>query len=144
VLSDRGLRAALEALARRAPLPVELELDASDRLPESLEAAAYFVVAEATTNVVRYAGATHARVAVAREGGRLRVEVADDGGGGADPAAGTGLRGLADRVAALDGRLEVESVPGRGTTVRAVIPCPPGEPHGRPREGEAGERLTMT
>ena len=83
-------------------------------------------------------------MALAREGGRLRVEVADDGGGGADPAAGTGLRGLADRVAALDGRLEVESVPGRGTTVRAVIPCPPGEPPGRPHEGEAGERLTMT
>jgi signal transduction histidine kinase len=83
------------------------------------------VVAEALTNVARYASASHARVAVTRDGDRVLVDVTDDGIGGADPAKGSGLRGLADRVAALDGRLEVESAPGRGTTVRAVIPRRP-------------------
>ena len=122
VLSDRGLASALDALAQRAPLPVEIDGCPADRLPEPVEAAAYFVVAEAITNVVRYAGATHARVAVTRDGGQLAVLVADDGVGGADPDRGSGLRGLADRVAALDGRLEVRSDAGRGTTVRATIP----------------------
>jgi signal transduction histidine kinase len=144
VLSDRGLRAALEALAQRAPLPVELEAVPAERLPPSLEAASYFVVAEAITNVVRYAHATHARVLVVREGDRILVEVGDDGVGGADPANGTGLRGLADRVAALDGRLGVESAPGRGTTVRAVLPSPPPPVDGVAHDGEAGEQLTMT
>jgi signal transduction histidine kinase len=123
VLSDRGLRAALEALAHRIPLPVEIDGSPERRLPETVEAAVYFVVAEALTNVTRYARAGHARVAVTRNGDRVVVEVADDGIGGADPAKGTGLRGLVDRVAALDGRFEVDSPPGRGTTVRAVIPC---------------------
>jgi signal transduction histidine kinase len=136
VLSDRGLGAALEALAQRAPLPVELEPVPQERLPASVEAAGYFVVAEAITNVVRYARASHARVAVARDGDRIVVEVDDDGVGGADPAGGTGLRGLADRLAVLDGRLDVESAPGRGTTVRAVIPSPPPESQGAPVEGE--------
>jgi signal transduction histidine kinase len=122
VLSDRGLSSALDALAQRAPLPVEIDGCPAERLPEPVEAAAYFVVAEAITNVVRYAGATHARVAVTRDGGQLAVLVADDGVGGADPDRGSGLRGLADRVAALDGRLEVRSDDGRGTTVRATIP----------------------
>jgi signal transduction histidine kinase len=81
------------------------------------------VVAEALTNVARYAGASHAEVRVSRANGRVEVEVRDDGVGGADPAAGSGLRGLADRVAALDGRLEVVSPQGEGTVVRAVIPC---------------------
>jgi signal transduction histidine kinase len=128
VLTDRGLGPALDALAQRMPLPVEIAAAPAGRLPDPVEAAAYFVVAEAITNVARYAGATHARVAVTRDGDRVVVEVADDGVGGADPAAGSGLRGLADRVAALDGRLEVESPPGGGTTVRAVIPCPPAPP----------------
>jgi signal transduction histidine kinase len=136
VLSDRGLGAALDALAQRTPLPVELERVPAERLPESVEAAAYFVVAEAITNVVRYARATHARVAVVRDGDRIVVEVADDGVGGADPADGTGLRGLADRVAVLDGTLDVESVPGRGTTLRAVIPSPPPGSKRLPVEGE--------
>jgi signal transduction histidine kinase len=136
VLSDRGLGAALEALAQRTPLPVELEGVPQERLPPGVEAAAYFVVAEALTNVVRYARASHARVAVVRDGGRIVVAVVDDGVGGADPAAGTGLRGLADRVAVLDGRLEVESAPGHGTTVRAVIPSPPPESRGAPVQGE--------
>jgi signal transduction histidine kinase len=122
VLSDRGLGPALEALAARIPLPVEIAALPSERLPAPVEAAAYFVVAEAITNVARYAQATHAEVAVCRDGDHVLVRVTDDGVGGADPAAGSGLRGLADRVAALDGRLEVVSPQGGGTTVRAVIP----------------------
>jgi signal transduction histidine kinase len=122
VLSDRGLGPALEALASRIPLPVEITELPGERLPPAIEAAAYFVVAEAITNVARYARATHAEVAVTRDDGRVLVRVADDGVGGADPAAGSGLRGLADRVAALDGRLEVVSPAGGGTTVRAVMP----------------------
>jgi signal transduction histidine kinase len=124
VLSERGLGAALPALAQRIPIPVEFTGYPADRLPRGVEAAAYFVVAEALTNVVRYAHGSHARVAVRHDDESLVVEIADDGVGGADPHRGSGLRGLADRVAALDGRLEVESSPGRGTTVRAVIPCP--------------------
>jgi signal transduction histidine kinase len=123
VLSDRGLDAALETLAHRAPLPVELNREERERLPEAIELAAYFVVAEALTNVAKYAQATHAKVNVERHNGRLVVEVADDGVGGADPGNGTGLRGLADRLAVIEGRLEVESPPGRGTRVRARIPC---------------------
>ncbi|MGE0067047.1 MAG: ATP-binding protein, partial [Solirubrobacterales bacterium] len=88
-----------------------------------VEMAAYFVVAEALTNVARYADAAEATVRVARNNGVVEVEVRDDGGGGADPAAGTGLRGLEDRVAALDGSFEVESRTGAGTTVAARIPC---------------------
>jgi signal transduction histidine kinase len=123
VLSDRGLGTALETLASRAPVPVELAELPADRLPEAVELAAYFVVAEALTNVAKYAEASHATVEVARENGRLVVEVADDGVGGADPENGTGLRGLADRLAVLEGRLEIQSERGRGTTVRAQIPC---------------------
>ena len=128
VLSDRGLGSALEALAARIPLPVEIADSTDERLPPPVEAAAYFVVAEAITNVARYAQASHARVEVARDGDRVVVRVADDGIGGADPGKGSGLRGLADRVAALDGRLEVRSEPGRGTTVEALIPCPAPAP----------------
>jgi signal transduction histidine kinase len=123
VLSDRGLAAALDGLAHRAPLPVELEGTAGERLPGRVESAAYFVVAEALTNVVKYAHATHASVNLSRDDGQVLVEVSDDGVGGADPASGSGLRGLLDRVSALGGKLEVESQPGRGTKVRAEIPC---------------------
>jgi signal transduction histidine kinase len=123
VLSDRGLDAVLEGLAHRAPLPVELDATPGERLPGSVESTAYFVVAEALTNIAKYSEATHARVRVTRENGGVLVEVADDGVGGADPAQGSGLRGLLDRVAAVDGRLEVDSAPGHGTTVRATIPC---------------------
>jgi signal transduction histidine kinase len=104
-------------------LPVELSRVEHQRLPEAIELAAYFVVAEALTNVAKYAGATHAKVNVGQHNGRLVVEVADDGVGGADPENGTGLRGLADRLAVIEGRLEVDSPPGRGTTIRARIPC---------------------
>jgi signal transduction histidine kinase len=123
VLSDRGLDAALDGLAHRAPLPVELEATPGARLPDSVESAAYFVVAEALTNIAKYAHASHASVNVTRENGRVLVEVSDDGVGGADPAGGTGLRGLLDRVSALGGGLEIDSLPGRGTTLRATIPC---------------------
>jgi signal transduction histidine kinase len=123
VLSDRGLSTALETLAHRAPVPVELDDLPEERLPEAVELAAYFVVAEALTNVAKYANATHAKVGVARENGRLVVEVEDDGVGGANPEDGTGLRGLADRLAVIEGRLEIDSEKGRGTTVRARIPC---------------------
>ena len=123
VLSDRGLEAALGGLADRSPVPVEVLETPPQRLPGSVESAAYFVVAEALTNVARYAEADSARVGVARSNGIVEVEVSDDGVGGADPSAGTGLRGLQDRVAALDGELTVESPSGGGTTVRARIPC---------------------
>jgi signal transduction histidine kinase len=123
VLTDRGLGTALETLASRAPVPVELAELPEERLPEAVELAAYFVVAEGLTNVAKYASASHATVGIVRENGRLMVEVADDGVGGADPANGTGLRGLADRIAVLEGRLEIDSEQGRGTILRAQIPC---------------------
>ena len=124
VLSDRGLGAALEALASRAPLPVELAHGAAvEGMPETVESATYFVVAEALTNVAKYAEATRATVSVSRTDGMVEVAIADDGVGGADPGRGTGLRGLADRVSALDGDLDIASRPGEGTTVTARIPC---------------------
>jgi signal transduction histidine kinase len=123
VLTDRGLATALETLASRAPVPVELGELPDERLPEAVELVAYFVIAEALTNVAKYAEASHATVQVGRDNGRVVVEVTDDGVGGADPGRGTGLRGLADRLAVVDGRLEVESERGQGTTVTARIPC---------------------
>jgi signal transduction histidine kinase len=123
ILTDRGLGPALEALAERAPLRVDLDAIPGERMPAPVEAAAYFVVAESLTNIVKYAGARQASVRIGRDDGYAVVEVRDDGVGGADPTSGTGLRGLADRVAALDGRLEVHSPPGEGTLVRANIPC---------------------
>jgi signal transduction histidine kinase len=122
VLSQRGLDAALETLASRAALPVELDVTLEQRLPAPVETAAYFVVAEALTNVAKYARATHALVVVRHGPGGAVVEVRDDGIGGADAANGSGLRGLGDRVGALDGTLEVVSPRGRGTLVRARIP----------------------
>jgi signal transduction histidine kinase len=122
VLADRGLEPALSALAGRAPLPVAVAAP-DERLPAPVETAAYFVVAEALTNVARYAQATRASIAVERQNGHAVVEVRDDGVGGADAARGSGLTGLADRLSALDGRLEVDSPAGGGTIVRAEIPC---------------------
>jgi PAS domain S-box-containing protein len=123
VLTDRGLDAALKAVAGRAPVPVEVSSNVRERLPAPVEAAAYFVVAEALTNVARYADASRATVRIERDGPTVTVEVSDDGAGGADPATGYGLRGLADRVATLDGSLDVVSPPGEGTMVKAVLPC---------------------
>jgi signal transduction histidine kinase len=123
VLSDRGLEPALRALADRAPVPVSVETDDGDRLPAPVEIAAYFVVSEGLANVAKYARATQATVAVSRRDGRVLVEVRDDGVGGADAAGGSGVRGLADRVAALEGTVTLESPPGRGTRLRAELPC---------------------
>jgi signal transduction histidine kinase len=122
VLSERGLAAALEAVAARAGLPIDVSVP-SERLPAPVEAAAYYVISESLTNVAKYAQASAVEIRVTRQNGRAVVEVADDGRGGADPAHGSGLRGLADRVEALDGVLRVESAPGRGTRIRAEIPC---------------------
>ena len=122
VLSQRGLDAALETLATRAPVPVELDVVLTERLPSAVETAAYFVVAEALTNVAKHAGATHARVAVRREDGAAVVEIADNGPGGAALDGGSGLLGLGDRVGALDGTLALDSPPGGGTVLRARFP----------------------
>jgi signal transduction histidine kinase len=124
-LAERGLRGALESLVGGCTVRVELDMPELD-LPENVALAAYFVVAESLTNVSRYANASAARVRVAIEDGALRVEVIDDGVGGADPTAGTGLRGLGDRVEVLGGRLSVESALGAGTRVRAAIPLRAG------------------
>ena len=123
VLTDRGLRAALEDITLRASIPVELALDGTERLPEQVEAAAYYVVSEALANVAKYARATSAQVRVRPLDGKVVLEVADDGVGGADASRGSGLRGLSDRVEALGGRLWFSSPPGEGTIVRAEIPC---------------------
>jgi signal transduction histidine kinase/PAS domain-containing protein len=122
ILSDRGLPDALAALAARAPVDVELGDVCAERLPPPVEAAAYYVVAESLTNVAKYADASSAQVSVKRRDGFAIVEVSDDGIGGADATQGSGLRGLADRVEALRGRLVVTSETGRGTRVRAEIP----------------------
>jgi signal transduction histidine kinase len=124
VLTDHGLGPALQALVKRAPLPVEIAELPEQRLAGPVEAAAYYVVAEALTNVAKYARATYVTVSVRRSNGRATLTVSDDGVGGADAAGGTGLRGLADRLEALDGHLYVDSPPGRGTRISAEIPCP--------------------
>jgi signal transduction histidine kinase len=123
LLSECGLRAALGGLAERSPVPVELLATPAERLPAPIEMAAYFVVAEALTNVARYAEAEVATVRVERRNGTVEVEIRDDGVGGADLDAGTGLRGLEDRVGALEGRFRLSSPVGAGTTVEASIPC---------------------
>jgi signal transduction histidine kinase len=123
LLADRGLIAALEALAARAPFKVTIAGVPEHRLPPAVEATAYFIAAEALTNVAKYAGdEATATVELIEERGRLRVTISDDGAGGADPRHGSGLRGLNDRVAALDGRFEVTSPDGGGTTVVAELP----------------------
>ncbi|WP_067484677.1 sensor histidine kinase [Actinomadura hibisca] len=124
ILSDRGLGGAVRALAAAQPVPVTLDLpDDRTRAPAAVEAAAYFVVAEALTNVAKHSGASRAEVAVRRDGARLVITVRDDGRGGADPARGTGLAGIRRRVAALDGATGVDSPAGTGTTLRVELPC---------------------
>ena len=122
ILTDAGLGAAIEALAERTPFPVAIDAT-EQRYPPEVEAAAYFVVAEGLTNIARYADASAARVVVRTEGERLVVRVSDDGRGGADPGSGSGLRGLADRLAAIGGELTVTSEPGSGTTLQATLPA---------------------
>jgi signal transduction histidine kinase len=122
-LSERGLRSALESLTLACEMPVTLEVSA-DGLPDDVELAAYFIVSESLTNARKYANAEAVRIRVAPIGEELLVEIADDGSGGADPAAGTGLRGLADRIDSLGGRLEIDSTPGAGTRISARLPLP--------------------
>jgi signal transduction histidine kinase len=124
VLSERGLEPALKGLVARSPVPAQLTSTLTGRVPPPVETAAYFVVAEALTNVAKYARASAAQVTLEHAGGRLVLEVRDDGKGGADPEAGSGLAGIADRVAALDGRLVIHSPPGAGTVLRAEFPAP--------------------
>jgi PAS domain S-box-containing protein len=121
ILTDRGLRLALEALAERLPVTIDLEAP-GERLPEHVEATAYYIVSEALTNVVKHADAQGARVTVRRDGSRLRCEIADDGRGGADPSAGTGILGLRDRAEAAGGTLSLTSPASGGTTVVATLP----------------------
>src|SRR5215207_9859879 len=123
ILTDRGLVPALEMLAGRASLPVDLSAELAERLPASVEAAVYYIVAEALTNASKHAGAGRARVDVRLVEGAALVEVADDGAGGADEHGGTGLRGLRDRVDAMGGELQIESPVGVGTLITARLPC---------------------
>src|SRR5262249_11561211 len=128
VLTERGLGAALEVLVARTPLPVELDVKLPEPLPEPVEAAAYYVVSEALANVVKHAGAEAATVRVTRMNGSARVEVADDGAGGAEPDRGSGLWGLRDRVETLAGRLAIDNAAGTGTGVRAQAPVQGTQP----------------
>jgi signal transduction histidine kinase len=123
ILTERGLGPALKELVFLAPMSIELDVPSDERLPEPVEAAAYYIVAEALANVAKYAAADSVTVTVERQNGLARIEIADDGVGGADPAKGSGLRGLSDRVEALGGTLGVESAFGHGTRLRAEIPC---------------------
>jgi signal transduction histidine kinase len=123
IVTGHGLAVALKTLAARAQVPVRLTLDLDGRLPERQEVAAYYVVSESLTNVAKYARASSAAVEVRHVNGQLLVEIVDDGIGGADTRSGSGLRGLADRVEALGGRLRIWSPDGGGTRVEAVIPC---------------------
>ena len=127
ILTHHGLAAAVDGLAERAPLPVDVEIP-DDRYPTAVESAAYFVAAEALTNIAKYARASTARVTATRVADDLVLAVEDDGVGGASPAPGSGLAGLVDRLAALDGTLTVDSPPGRGTHIRATIPLPASGP----------------
>ncbi len=123
VLSERGLGRAVEALIARMPMAAELCEAPEERLPEPVEAALYCVVSESLTNACKHAGGSAVSISIGRSDGRVWAQVQDDGVGGARPGRGSGLSGLKDRVEALDGTLEVESPPGRGTTVRAELPC---------------------
>jgi len=142
ILSDRGLDAAVKALAERQPLPTEVEFEVKHELEPSVEATAYFVVAEGLTNIGKYAGAELATVRVRERDGELEVEVSDDGCGGADASKGTGLHGLEERLRALDGTLAVESKPGEGTRLLARIPLRENAPeeNGEPEaDGEPAD-----
>ena len=122
VLTDRGLAPALQSLAKRSPFPVEIAGVPALRLPEAVEAALYYVVAESLTNAAKHAGATEGRVELSTTPEMVVVEIRDNGSGGANLTGGTGLRGLVDRVEALGGELRVQSSPRRGTVIRAELP----------------------
>ncbi|MGW2328092.1 sensor histidine kinase [Streptomyces sp. NPDC001700] len=128
VLADYGLPAAVADAADRSPVPVDIGLELTGRLPQAVEAAAYFVVREALTNIARHSGAHRAEVSGGHHGGRLVLQVRDDGRGGADARAGSGLTGLGDRVSALGGRLSLSSPPGGPTLLRVEFPCERTDP----------------
>ncbi|WP_204059821.1 sensor histidine kinase [Microbispora corallina] len=123
VLAQDGLEAALAAVADRSAIPVRLRVSVGSRLPREIEATAYYLVSESITNAARHSAANVVTVDVAAGDDGLRIAVSDDGRGGARPAAGSGLQGLADRVAALGARLELDSPAGAGTRLRTVLPC---------------------
>jgi signal transduction histidine kinase len=137
VLAERGLAGAVEAVALLCPVPVDLDLDLPDRLPTPVESTAYFAVAEALANVAEHSGATRARLALHHRAGRLRMTVRDDGHGGADPAAGTGLEGIRRRLSAFDGRLTVHSPPGGPSELIMELPCASSSPRTSPSSGTA-------
>jgi signal transduction histidine kinase len=147
ILTDRGLEAALAAVAGRSTVPVELDLDGCGTLPLSVQTTAYFVVAEALTNASKHADCDRIEVRVAVDEGHAIVEVRDDGTGGVDPGRGSGLSGLADRVSALGGTLEIDSTAGAGTTIRARLPvAAPGRASREPgadagQDRSSGSRL---
>jgi signal transduction histidine kinase len=133
-LAEGGLRPALKTLARRSAVPVHLDVRVDERLPEPIELAAYYVVAEALTNAAKHAHASVIEVRAAAGEGVLRVLIRDDGRGGADPTAGSGLVGLTDRVEALGGRISLASPPGAGTAIRVELPLTaPEQPSSRAR-----------
>jgi signal transduction histidine kinase len=123
ILTQNGVGAAVRSLTERSPIPVELRAVPDGRYAPEVEATAYFIVSEALTNVVKHAEASHARIDVVDAGGRLTIDVADDGVGGAAMNGGSGLQGLADRVEAIGGRFDVRSESGAGSIVHAEIPC---------------------
>jgi signal transduction histidine kinase len=138
VLTEVGLCAAIKTLAERSALQVRVECGLDNRLAPMVEAAAYFVVSEALVNVAKHAPEARVTVRALRADGELRVDIEDDGPGGADAATGTGLRGLADRVAAVDGTLTVRSPRGGGTTVSAAIPVETVGESGQPGSPSSG------
>jgi signal transduction histidine kinase len=121
-LARGGLRTALRGLARRSPVPVEVDATSDTRLPEPIEVAVYYVASEALANAAKHAHATRIEVCLAPRNGNLLLSIRDDGVGGADPARGSGLTGLTDRVEALGGRIQVRSPPGHGTEITAELP----------------------
>ncbi len=131
MLADYGLEAAVADAADRSPVPVDVALELSGRLPQSVESAAYFVVCEALANIAKHSGASRAEVSGGYRDGRLHLHIRDDGGGGADDSIGTGLTGLADRVSVLDGRLTLSSPPGGPTQLSVEFPCDPCRPTDR-------------
>ncbi|MEV4134216.1 sensor histidine kinase [Dactylosporangium sp. NPDC049742] len=137
VLAERGLDGAVRALAISAPLPVDADVDLPGRPPPPVESAAYFAVAEALTNIAKHSGASGARIRLSYRRDRILIEVSDDGRGGADPAAGSGLRGIERRLAAFDGTMSVASPPGGPTTVTMELPCALSSPRTSPSSGTA-------
>jgi signal transduction histidine kinase len=132
ILSERGLGPALRSLARRAAIPVKLDVRTETRPADPIEVAAYYVVSEALTNTTKHARASYSHVAVDERDALLRVSIRDDGVGGADPAEGSGLTGLRDRVLALGGSIEVTSRPGEGTAIVVELPLQPDRPFDPP------------